>query len=176
MKEQELLFSLQLCVDPVACVLICCHPECLISLSPTSKQVSSYLSVKHQVSFEQRSCFVSFLENRKPALQNPLDAPPRPDGSEPDPNRLLLDGFACKFCNFRTISKQSRSRHATERHQRMMVQLEVGSAAMFQLGGAGCGGRESTVVAGCMGGGRRSLGRAREQHALECRTQEGDGD
>jgi hypothetical protein len=132
MMEQELFLSLQLCVGPVACVLIYCRPECLISLSPTSKQVSSHLRVKHRVSFEQRSCVVALLESRKPALQNPLDAPSRPDGSEPDPNLRLLDSFACKFCSFRAISKQSRSRHVTERHQRMRVQLRVGSAAMFQ--------------------------------------------
>jgi hypothetical protein len=137
--EQELFLSLQLCVDPMACVLICCRPECLISLSPTGKQVSSHLSLKPQVSLEQRSCVVSLLESRKPALQNPLDAPLRPDGSEPDPNLLLLDGFACKFCHFRTISRQSRSRHVTERHQRIMVQLGVGSApcsspSIYKLG------------------------------------------
>jgi hypothetical protein len=132
MMEQELFPSLQLCVDPEACVLICCRPECLIGLSPTSKQVSSHLSVKHHVSLEQRSCVASLLESWKPALQNPLDAPLLPDGSEPDPNLLLLDGCACKFCHFRKISRQSRSRHVTERHQQMMVQPGVGSAAMFQ--------------------------------------------
>jgi hypothetical protein len=130
--EQEFFLSLQLCVDPVALILICCQPGCLISLSPTGKQVISHLSLKQQVSLEQRSCVVSLLESRRPALRHPLDAPLRPDGSEPDPNPLLLDGFACKICHFRTISGQSRSRHVTERHQRMMVQLGVGSAAMFQ--------------------------------------------
>lgn len=53
MMEQELFRSLQLRVDLVACVLIYCCPECPISLLPTSKQVSSRLSVKHHVSFKQ---------------------------------------------------------------------------------------------------------------------------
>jgi hypothetical protein len=61
--EEELFRSLQLRIDPVAHVLLCCRPECLIGLSSTGNQVSSHLRVKHQVSLGERSRVLSLLQS-----------------------------------------------------------------------------------------------------------------
>ncbi|KAK4171490.1 hypothetical protein QBC36DRAFT_350315 [Triangularia setosa] len=129
--DEELLRSLQLSIDPAAQVLICCWPNCAMGLSSNVDQVSRHLKRKHNVPNDVRSNIVHLLRHRKTELQNPPDAPLRPDGLPPHPHLMKLDGFACKFCKYRTISKQNRSRHISERHKNIRKQLNVKPAAMF---------------------------------------------
>ncbi|KAK4096797.1 hypothetical protein N658DRAFT_386380, partial [Parathielavia hyrcaniae] len=126
-----LLCSVRLVIDPVAQVLVCARPECLIGLSPKPEQVSSHLKRKHDVPNDPRSRVARLLRHRTPALQNPPDAPLRTDRSRPDPYLRKFEGFACKFCDYRTISKQNTSRHIGDRHKQEGGQLSTRPVAMF---------------------------------------------
>ncbi len=131
MDGELFLRSLHLVIDPEAHVLVCCRPECLTGLSSKVEQVSSHLDRKHDVPKDTRRRLAHLLRHRNPALQNPPDAPLRSDRSRPDPHLRKLEGFACQFCRYRTISKQNRSRHITECHKETRERLGVRPPAMF---------------------------------------------
>jgi hypothetical protein len=130
-EETELLRSCQLFIDPAAHVLVCFRPQCLFGLSSKVGQVGDHLNRRHAVPNDVRSRIAKLLRRREPALQHPSDAPLRPDRSEPDPSLRKFEGFACKFCDYRTIAKQNTSRHIADRHEQERERLDVRPLAMF---------------------------------------------
>src|SRR5690348_8044028 len=99
-RDEELLRSVRLVIDPVAQVLVCARPECLIGLSPKPEQVNSHLKRKYDMLNDLRSRVVRLLRHRTPTLQDPPNAPLRPHRLQPDPYLWKFEGFACKFYDY----------------------------------------------------------------------------
>lgn len=132
MADNGLLGRFQLIVDPSAQILICCRADCCFALSPIASQVSDHLRDKHHVPSEERREVTRFLRYNVPPLRNPIDAPPREDGSPRDPYLPVADGFTCKFCDNRTINKRSIIRHVTKVHESTRLRMGVKKVALYE--------------------------------------------
>ncbi|PNH26388.1 hypothetical protein BJF96_g10310 [Verticillium dahliae] len=103
--QDTFLRSQQLSIDPTARVVIRYRAECLTGLVPS--RVSDHLKRKHDIPAEVRGQIGKLLGQSTPKIQDPASTGVRADGAIRDPRLRTLDGFACKFCDYRTISKQN---------------------------------------------------------------------
>ncbi|KEY68830.1 hypothetical protein S7711_09826 [Stachybotrys chartarum IBT 7711] len=81
---------------------------------------------------DKRRKITSLIRRLNPALRDPKTASPRPDGSLRDNKLRQAQGFACKFCNVPTTSKQIISRHVGDQHLADKARIGVKSPAMYQ--------------------------------------------
>ncbi|KJZ69798.1 hypothetical protein HIM_10816 [Hirsutella minnesotensis 3608] len=131
MADDDLFSRLRLRIEPRARLLICADEKCGFALSSNPSQVSVHLRLKHEVSVEDRREIGNLLKGRQPPLVDPVDAPLRSDKSPRDPRLRLFSGFACKFCSFRSINRQSMTRHIATEHERQRLDLCINAKAMF---------------------------------------------
>lgn len=131
MADHEALSRARLSIDSRARVLLCNDEQCGFALSPNPTQVNEHLRKKHSMPVEERRKVVNALKGCGTALLDPADAPPRADGAQYDDHLPFFAGFACKFCDVRTASNQTISRHVASAHEARRLELRVKPKAMF---------------------------------------------
>jgi hypothetical protein len=117
--------KLQLSLERDYEILLCCHKQCQQALSSNHEHISNHLRGKHCILTTDRKRVVQILASYR--LLDPDDVALRPDGSDLCPHLPVLSGFACKFCEARTISKQVILRHITKEHEAQRMELRVRS-------------------------------------------------
>ncbi|KAF6785961.1 hypothetical protein CSOJ01_15498 [Colletotrichum sojae] len=110
--EQQRLDALHLCLDDAEPVLIC--RPCGYALKPFGERVGRHLAEKHDVPKPKRRGLNGLIKSI--GLADPNDVPLRPDGLPPHEALLTVRGYACRHCNYRTVSLDLVGRHVSSVH------------------------------------------------------------
>jgi len=108
-----------LVVNPIFHVIIC--TSCQQALQPEG--VSNHLTRKHHVCRKSRQQLAEYLQQ----WQWPYDfrSVPLPlDGSQPQPDLLLLSGFQCRDCIFKTTNRSNIRKHSNTKHNKKRLKDE----------------------------------------------------
>lgn len=108
-QDAQLLATLGLSIDAGANVLICCREGCRHALPADGSRTTTHLRDKHKVSLDARRGLTRTLGTLN--LQNPAQVAPGEDRSPEHPLLQTHEGYACRYCAFRTISLQLSKRH-----------------------------------------------------------------
>jgi putative component of membrane protein insertase Oxa1/YidC/SpoIIIJ protein YidD len=101
-------------VDHEARALICRRCKC--ALAPTNSQVTTHLDKKHGVSKELRKGLTRCLREHPWSFIHPSSIPTRSSGSEPHPELRIHEGFACRKCDYCTVSSKQIISHLAVSH------------------------------------------------------------
>ena len=99
--------------------MILCHSaSCQQALNPEG--VNNHLSRKHQVKLESRQQLTKYIKQWQ--WQYDFRTVPLPlDRSLPQPVLPVLDGFQCKNCNYKTISRSVIRQHCNSKHSQKHI-------------------------------------------------------
>jgi hypothetical protein len=111
-----LLARCNLYVDRENQALIC--RLCKSALATASSQVTTHLDKKHGVPKELRKGLTQHLRRHPGAFKDPSSIPPRTRGSTAHPELQVHEGFACRECDFCTISIKHMTSHLRQLHLR----------------------------------------------------------
>ena len=110
-----LLTTLQLTIDDIERLLICCR--CGYALPVNHSQATSHLRTNHEVSESDRRCLTRYPTSINPnGFCNPTEAPLRDDGSDAHPQLRIHDGYACLKCSYYTVNHPELSKHISKNH------------------------------------------------------------
>jgi hypothetical protein len=112
MPNPDVLTTLGLWIEPTEHILRCCRDDCRHAISVDGSRPITHLRDKHNVPLAKRRDLTALLKTMN--LRNPDQASPLADGSAEVRPLRLYDGYACRLCNFRTISLQLMKRHFAE--------------------------------------------------------------
>ena len=111
-------------------VLICHGASCQQALSPSA--ISRHLRDRHQVKKELRNQADQYLEQWQWPY-NSHSVPLPPDGSAPQPEIPVVDGFRCQNCMFKTRNRKALREHANKEHgQKRVPDKEIMVAVRLQ--------------------------------------------
>ena len=102
-------------------VLICQGNGCHQALAPGA--ISRHLRDKHQVTNQLRKQLNQYIEQ----WQWPYDSQSVPlplDGSAPQPDIPVVDGFQCQDCKFKTRNRKAVREHANKEHNKKRLKDE----------------------------------------------------
>jgi hypothetical protein len=111
-----LLARCHLYVDRESRALIC--RQCKFALATANSQVTTHLDRKHGVSKELRKGLTKHLRQHPGAFRDLSSIPLRPQGSTAHPELQVHEGFACRRCEFYTISIKQMTSHLCKLHLR----------------------------------------------------------
>jgi hypothetical protein len=106
------LADLNLSLDRDNRAVIC--TRCKYALQPSSQTVSKNLWERHAVDAKRRRGLHALINSVKLPDPNTLCTPP--DGTRPHPYLTVHEGFACRRCDFRTISTELAQRLVAKMH------------------------------------------------------------
>ena len=102
-------------------VIICHCAGCQHALSPG--MINRHLRDKHQTRVEVRKSLELYLEQWQ--WQYDFRSVPLPlDGSLPQPVLLIIDGFQCKDCKYKTTNRSVIRQHCNTKHNKKRLQDE----------------------------------------------------
>jgi len=115
--SSNFLLKLQLYIDGKEQLLVCGRSECGYALAVKQSQVTSHLRDKHQVAEADRRGLTKYLTRAYPKrFRNPVDDPPRANGSDAHPQLRVYDDFSCRECPYYTINYPELSKHMSSNH------------------------------------------------------------
>jgi Orsellinic acid/F9775 biosynthesis cluster protein D len=111
-------------------VLICIDGKCKYALEPTA--ISRHLRDKHKTAMELREQVEQYIEGF-PFAYNHASVPLPTDGSAPQPIIPIVDGFICRDCPVKSVSKKAMRNHGNRAHNKKKVPNEdIFQAAQLQ--------------------------------------------
>ncbi|KAA8617310.1 DUF3505 domain-containing protein [Pyrenophora tritici-repentis] len=101
-------------VDVESQALIC--RSCKYALATANSQITTHLDKKHRVSKVLRLALMRSLRQRLHEFKDPCNLPVRPHRSAPHPELYVHQGYACRECEFYTISLKWMTSHLSKVH------------------------------------------------------------
>lgn len=117
---QSRLAGLGLVINSPEQTVIC--SKCQYALQPKGECVVRHLADKHQVPKGLRTGLAAYIQFLR--LPDPNTLPLRPDRSEPHRHLVCQAGFACKYCEYRTVSGDLIVRHLSKEHNRRGARMK----------------------------------------------------